>query len=165
MPLSTLCQRCGLCCDGSLFTQVPLQPAEAATLRRHALPVGERADGAPVLLQHCAALNGRCCTVYADRPAPCRAYRCQLHLALGEGEVSLEEALEVVEGAHAHIREVEAALPPPTADEPRSVMQRARRALAQKSGPGDALPDAAREALERAEAYLDRHLRGRMRRV
>lgn len=160
MPLSTLCQNCGLCCDGSLFTQVPLQPAEAEALRRHELPLGQRADGAPVLTQHCAALNGRCCTVYADRPAPCRAYRCQLHLALGEGEVSLKEALEVVEGAHAHIRAVEATLPAPDADATRAVMQRARRAQSY----GSPLPTEAQEALERAEAYLDRHLRGRARR-
>ena len=160
MPLSTLCQNCGLCCDGSLFTQVPLQPTEADALRRHALTLGQRADGGLVLPQHCAALNGRCCTVYADRPAPCRAYRCQLHIALGEGEVSLKEALEVVEGAHAHIRAVEAALPPAGADAPRSVMQRARRAQVQ----GGTLTPEAHEALERAEAYLDRHLRGRARR-
>ncbi|XXF75522.1 YkgJ family cysteine cluster protein [Myxococcaceae bacterium GXIMD 01537] len=155
MPLSTLCQRCGLCCDGSLFTQVPLQPAEAAALRRLDLPVGQRDDGAPVLAQHCPALEGRSCTVYADRPAPCRAYRCHLHLALGEGEVSLEEALAVIDGAHAHIREVEAALPAWSSDQPRAVMQRARRST----------QPAVSEPLARAEAYLDRHLRGRARRA
>jgi hypothetical protein len=162
MPLSTLCQRCGLCCDGSLFTQVPLQPAEAATLRRLGLPVGERADGAPVLAQHCTALEGRSCTVYADRPSPCRAYRCNLLIALAEGEVSLDEALRVIDGAQEHIRAVEAALPPAGADEPRAVMQRARRT--HQPAHGGPLPAAAHKALESAEAYLDQHLRGRTRR-
>lgn len=162
MPLSTLCQHCGICCDGTLFTQVPLQPAEAESLQRHALPIGQRDDGAPMLALHCAALEDRSCSVYPERPEPCRTYRCNLHIALGEGEVSLEEALEVVEGAHAHIHSVKAALPPAHADEPRSTMQRARRA--HRPEHGRPLAPAAYEAWERAEAYLDWHLRGRKRR-
>ena len=161
MPLSTLCQNCGLCCDGSIFTQVSLQPAEADALRHHSLPLSQRADGTLVLELPCAALDDRSCTVYEDRPAPCRAYRCNLHIALDEGEVSLKEALEVVEGAHTRIRAVEAALPPRGADAPRSVLQRARR---RAHAQGGSLPPAAHEALERAEVYLDRHLRGRTRR-
>jgi Fe-S-cluster containining protein len=130
MPLSTLCQRCGLCCDGTLFTSVPLQPAEVEPLRRLSLPVIARADGSPGLAQRCTALEGRCCTVYSERPEACRRYRCHLLMALAEGEVSLNEALAVVDEAHALLR--------------------AR--------------DAAQEPREQAEAYLDRHFRGRQRR-
>lgn len=101
MPLSTLCQRCGLCCDGTLFTHVPLRPTEVAPLRALGLPVGEREDGKPFLPQRCAALDGRRCTAYAERPEGCRRYHCQLFSALAEGEVSLPEALAVVDGAHA----------------------------------------------------------------
>jgi Fe-S-cluster containining protein len=131
MPLSTLCQRCGLCCDGTLFTSVPLKPTEVESLRRLALPVIERADGSPGLAQRCAALEGRCCTVYSERPEACRRYRCHLFTALAEGEVSLEESLQVVDEAHARLRAV---------------------------GTGSA-------AREQAEAYLDRHFRGRQRRT
>jgi hypothetical protein len=130
MPLSTLCQRCGLCCDGNLFTSVPLQGAEVETVRRLSLPVIARADGSPGLAQRCAALEGRCCTVYSERPEACRRYRCNLHVALAEGEVSLNEALTVVDEAHARLRAVAAAQAP----------------------------------REEAEAYLDRHFRGRQRR-
>jgi Fe-S-cluster containining protein len=130
MPLSTLCQRCGLCCDGNLFKSVPLQPTEVEPLRRLSLPVIERSDGSPGLAQRCAALEGRCCTVYAQRPEACRRYRCNLFTALAEGEVSLDEALTVVDGAHSQLRAVE------TGQAPR----------------------------EPAEAYLDRHFRGRQRR-
>ena len=42
MSLTTLCLRCGLCCDGTLFTHVSLQPAEAAPLKALGLPVMER---------------------------------------------------------------------------------------------------------------------------
>lgn len=99
--LATLCQRCGLCCDGSLFTQVPLGAGdEAAAVRRRGLTVVARADGSPALRQPCAALDGRRCAIYEDRPASCRGYRCMLYAALAEGEVSLAEALATVERAH-----------------------------------------------------------------
>lgn len=101
MSLSTLCLRCGLCCDGTLFTHVPLRPPEVGPLKALGLPVKEREDGTPLLPQRCGALEGRCCTAYAQRPEGCRRYHCHLFSALSEGEVSLEEALAVVDGAHA----------------------------------------------------------------
>jgi hypothetical protein len=112
MPLSTLCLRCGLCCDGTLFTHVPLRSTEAAPLRALGLPVKEREDGTRVLPQRCAALDGRRCTAYSARPEGCRRYHCQLFSALAEGEVSLPEALAVVDGAHALLA------PPRTGREP-----------------------------------------------
>ncbi|RYZ38999.1 MAG: YkgJ family cysteine cluster protein, partial [Myxococcaceae bacterium] len=89
--LSTLCLHCGMCCDGTLFTQVPLKPPEAEALRQRGLSLAVKEDGTQVLPQRCAALEGLCCTVYAERPEACRRYRCQLFNALAEGEVSLEE--------------------------------------------------------------------------
>jgi hypothetical protein len=159
VPLSTLCQRCGLCCDGSLFTHVPLQAGEVAAARRNALDVVERADGSPALRQRCAALEGARCTAYAERPDACRRYHCLLFSALSEGEVSLPEALGVVDQAHALIAKVDEALGVPSGDAPRAVLQRARREnLPEHGGP---LGAEAREAHERAEQFLDRHFRGR----
>ncbi|MCP3137051.1 YkgJ family cysteine cluster protein [Pyxidicoccus xibeiensis] len=153
MPLSTLCLRCGMCCDGTLFTHVSLQPTEVAALQQRGLPLSQRADGSPALAQHCAALDGRTCTVYADRPASCRRYHCQLFAALAEKEVSLDEALAVVDEAQALVAAAGEALPPASEGEPRSVMQRARRA--------EPLPPESQAARERAEAFLDKHFRGR----
>lgn len=39
MPLAALCQRCALCCDGTLFTTVPLAADEVAAVRRRGLVV------------------------------------------------------------------------------------------------------------------------------
>lgn len=97
-PLSELCQRCGLCCDGTLFARTPLAAGEAAGLRARGVPC---ADGAAP--QPCAALDGRRCTIYAARPASCRRYECLLHGALAEGEVTLDEALEVVADTRARL--------------------------------------------------------------
>ena len=140
---STLCLACGLCCDGALFTQVPLSSEEQARVRRRGLPVLERAQGA-VLQQRCAALDGCRCEIYDERPAACRGYRCMLLTALGEGEVSLDEALVIVGQAHAAIAEVAQAHPGEG-----SAMQRARRA------PATGAEDIA--TLQRATAWLGRH--------
>ena len=104
-------------------------------MERLGLAVIKRENGtSPGFTQRCTALEGRCCTVYAERPAACRGYRCNLLTALAEGEVSLEEALRVVDEAHEHIRAVEAARPP------------------------------THETWQQAESFLDKHFRGRQRR-
>lgn len=132
-------------------------------MQRLSLPVVDRADGTPGLEQRCAALNGRCCTVYAERPEACRRYRCYLLTALSEGEVTLEEALAVVDEAHVRIRAVEAVLPPERAGLPRAVLQRARKEdLPESGGP---LSPQTHEIWDRAESYLERHFRGRHRRM
>ncbi|WP_224241324.1 YkgJ family cysteine cluster protein [Hyalangium gracile] len=163
MSLSTLCQRCGLCCDGNLFSTVPLRRTEIEPMERLGLAVIKRADGtSPGFTQHCSALEGRSCKVYAERPEACRRYRCLLATALAEGEVSLEEALKVVDEAHAHIHAVEALLPPARADSPRAVLQRVRQEdLPEHGGP---LPPRTQEVWNQAESHLDRHFRGRHRR-
>lgn len=132
-------------------------------MQRLSLPVVTRADGTPGLEQRCKALAGRCCTVYAQRPEACRRYRCYLLMALAEGEVSLEEALAVVDEAHARISAVEAVMPPARADSPRAVLQRARAEARPESG--GPLPPRTYELWDRAERHLDRHFRGRHRRA
>jgi Fe-S-cluster containining protein len=162
MSLSTLCQRCGLCCDGNLFTSVPLHQSEVPGMQRLALRVMVREDGTPGFAQRCAALEGSCCTVYSERPEACRRYRCYLLTALAEGELSLEEGLQVVDEAHARIRAVEAVLPPAREGSARAVLQRAREEnLPEHGGP---LPLEAQQAWDQAELHLNRHFRGRHRR-
>jgi len=123
--MSTLCLACGMCCDGNLFTQVPLAADEAARLRGRGLVVIQREDGSPALRQRCAALEGRCCTVYDERPGRCRRHVCMLHAALAADEVGLAEALEIVAQAQTLLAAADRELPPG----PAAVMQRARQAL------------------------------------
>jgi len=97
MSLEALCQSCGLCCDGSLFTRVPLGMSEKVPEER--LGVITNGFGGRHVPQRCAALAGTVCQVYAERPLACRRYECLLFAALREGEVALPEALEVVRKA------------------------------------------------------------------
>src|SRR4051812_1028246 len=99
MSLETLCLKCGLCCDGTLFTHVALTVPEAQRLKgRVELEANEQAG---VLRQPCSALERCKCTVYADRPKGCERFVCLLGAALTSGEVPLNEALETVREAQA----------------------------------------------------------------
>jgi hypothetical protein len=93
-----VCQACALCCDGALFTRVPLTPDDAPPPQAGAITTEA---GARYLPQPCAALSGTCCTVYASRPLVCRRYECLLLSALRHGEVTEAGALEVVRKARA----------------------------------------------------------------
>ena len=104
-PLATLCRGCGLCCDGSLFTHVGLEPEDLARLRAHGIATVTRASGATVLPQRCVALEGYDCRIYPDRPASCASYQCLLAAALLDKEVTLEEAQAVVAKAHRLVAE------------------------------------------------------------
>ncbi len=98
-PLSILCRGCGLCCDGSLFTHVGLEPGEVEQLHALGIPTQTRRSGTEVLPQRCCALKGRDCQIYAARPSSCAAYQCVLAESLLEDEVTLEEAQAVVKKA------------------------------------------------------------------
>lgn len=93
----SLCPACGLCCDGSLFSRVPLGVFEQVPEAK--LAVVTNAQGGRHVPQRCAALEGTRCQVYAERPLACRRYECLLLIAHRGGEVSLPEALQVVERA------------------------------------------------------------------
>lgn len=147
-PLSTLCTGCGLCCDGTLFTQVPLLAAEAVQLRGRGLVLREAEDRAPALPQRCAALAGTCCTIYGERPAGCRRYRCMLHVALEADEVGLDEAQARVRETHGLLAALAAALPPGAG----AALQRARAELR-----AETLTPEGRAALDRVTGQLGRH--------
>lgn len=74
--LSRLCQACGACCDGTLFTSVAVFPEEVASARRHALPLFQD-DRA--FTQPCVAHLSGSCSIYEDRPSTCRKFRCRLY--------------------------------------------------------------------------------------
>ena len=97
--LSGLCRACGLCCDGSLFSHVGLEPAEVTELSSLGIPIKTLPSGARVLPQRCAKLEGRDCQIYPNRPSSCAEYKCELATSLLEERVSLPEAQAVVKKA------------------------------------------------------------------
>ena len=102
----TLCTRCGLCCDGSLFADVELGQAEARRLEIMGLEVDDNESGAGLLSQPCAALQGRRCGIYAHRPNCCRTFECQLLQDAQRGAVTVEKATELIAEALKRIQRV-----------------------------------------------------------
>jgi uncharacterized protein len=82
--LERLCQSCGLCCDGSLFGRVTLQPDEVAPAKKSRLRVISSGTG---FEQPCSALvraasgagQELACSIYDERPMACRRFACRLH--------------------------------------------------------------------------------------
>ena len=102
---SQLCLACGLCCDGTLFADVELQPGDSAERLRalgQKLRRGKDAEGNPVhkFAQPCPALGTDCrCAFYAERPARCREFDCALLVSMQAGKISVETALRRIREA------------------------------------------------------------------
>jgi Fe-S-cluster containining protein len=95
-PMSRLCLSCGLCCNGVIFSSVPVASHDdVARLEGSGITV-ERIDGEHRFAQPCAAHDGRTCRVYADRPTACRQYRCDLLQRVEEGGIELAEARRLI---------------------------------------------------------------------
>jgi len=99
-PGEDLCRACGLCCDGTLFDLVKLEPNDdARKLKRLGLPVTLSRGKEPVARfpQPCAALCAdRTCRVYADRPTQCRVFECGVLKDAKAGRITFAAALQLV---------------------------------------------------------------------
>lgn len=164
MPVRSLCVTCGLCCDGSLFSYVPLRDSEATALEKRSLRVVVRPEGEPGLDQPCSALEGTTCTLYDDRPSACREYCCRLYDAVESDEVSLDDARALVREARTLVARVDARTPVRrypfvtfTAAERSRPLDRARRI--ERAGE---LDRETRAVWAAAEKHLDRHFRARV---
>jgi hypothetical protein len=105
-----ICTACGLCCDGSLFGQVPLEGDEEDRLRR--LPIFADAVVDARLRLPCPALAERHCSVYDQRPATCARYRCRVLVAFEEGALDEAGARHTIERAHTLAGAIRAHLDP-----------------------------------------------------
>jgi uncharacterized protein len=106
----TLCTRCGLCCDGSLFAEVELASSdEASALEVMGLEI-EDADGdeGGLLLQPCGALQGKRRRLYPHRPDCCRTVECRLLQEVEHGAVGVARANEKITAALKRIERVKA---------------------------------------------------------
>ena len=90
---NSLCLSCGFCCDGTLFGRVPLRKDDPRVpLRAVGIHI-ETKEGKSSFGQPCSAFRSDSCHVYADRPASCRSFRCDLLKEFESGGVSREDAL------------------------------------------------------------------------
>src|SRR5215471_5663276 len=98
----SLCQYCGLCCDGTLFGHVPLQPHDDIAALRDAGVTILAKDDTSVFLQPCVCYENKLCGIYARRPQPCINYKCKLLKRYENNKVTSAQAFEIVESAVSH---------------------------------------------------------------
>jgi hypothetical protein len=92
----SLCSTCGLCCDGTLFSFVPLKPDDDINpLKAVGVDIGSDSDP-NIFKQPCAAHKNCTCIVYPNRPQKCRTYKCELLKRFERDDVFHEAALEII---------------------------------------------------------------------
>ena len=156
----TLCTRCGLCCDGTLFADVELASLEEASgLEVMGLDI-EDADeeGGELLLQPCGALKGKRCSIYPYRPDCCRTFECRLLREVKRGAVSIDQAHEKITQALMGIEGVKELLVQLAQDNKRlPLKERCMEALALSEGVNaEPRMDRKRAELETAMTMVER---------
>jgi len=146
----SLCESCGLCCDGTLFAHVDVTPEELAAIAER---VTLSSDWA-LLLQPCSALEGCRCSVYADRPRICRAYRCSVLAELEAGRLTEPQARAALDEVFALRARLAAAV---GEEDPRRAIEFARGQVAEGTA-SEAVSDLVRELYE-AGARMQRPAR------
>ena len=160
MLTDTLCTRCGLCCDGTLFGDVELTGRREATrLELLGLDVdGDDAD-AELLALPCGALRGTRCSIYAARPRCCRTFECRLLQEAERGHVAVDDALARIADAQAQVHRVKTLLAKmePLRRQRLPLAERVADAVARTSASPDDVR--ARAALESALSRLTHTIR------
>jgi Fe-S-cluster containining protein len=101
--VSRLCRTCGLCCDGSIFSDVRLQYADSAQeLKALGFRIQHKKKG-DFFNQPCSAFKNKACSVYHQRPSRCRAFECQQLKRLAQGETTEESVLKKIKEAQCKI--------------------------------------------------------------
>jgi len=105
-----LCLSCGLCCDGTLYDFVMLEPGDdALRLQQLGLRVKVSRGRTPVTRfpQPCAALcQDRTCRIYRDRPRQCQEFECGVLKDAKAGQITYAAGLREVKKARRRADEV-----------------------------------------------------------
>ena len=159
----SLCVRCSLCCDGTLFSHAQVSPVDdLARLEEEGFILLQVTAGTRFALP-CHYQDGRVCTVYQQwRPRICHNFRCTLLRRLAAGELSLEEAGAQIERTVALAERIWAQLPTATEGRRQWLKQSMRSYLAGQTADGvDVNRTFAALLLDFAslQRLLDRHFR------
>jgi Fe-S-cluster containining protein len=102
----SLCADCGICCDGTLFHSVVLQPTDSPrTLSSLGLTL-KRKPGLTTFRQPCSAHHNNQCAIYENRPQRCRLFNCQQLLRVASGEFTQSSAQETIASTRKRINQV-----------------------------------------------------------
>jgi hypothetical protein len=101
-----ICITCGFCCDGTLFPHAHLNPGERGNLPEEIERASFSEDGKDYFRLPCHYFAEKCIIYDRKRADVCGSYRCLLLKDFAEGKISVDDALEVVQGATRIRREI-----------------------------------------------------------
>ena len=120
-----------MCCDGTLFHSVLLQPNDSATSLSALGLILKRKKGALSFRQPCPAHQNSQCGIYENRPHRCRLFQCQQLLQVSSGTLSQTQALETIRSTREKIKQVDQLIAQITETNPsHGLTQRAATAIA-----------------------------------
>ena len=103
-----LCAACGLCCNGTLFTIVQLQPGDSPKqLAALGLKL-TRKKKRHLFHQPCPMFRESQCAIYQDRPERCRLFECRQLQQVASGEITEDAALATIHDARRRVDDVRA---------------------------------------------------------
>jgi len=164
-PATDLCSACGLCCDGTLFYSVVLQPEDSP---KQLIGLGlklQKKKKQFQFLQPCSAFCGTHCSIYEHRPTRCRAFECEQLRRMTAAEVSPYDAHARVAEARAYLDEVQGLLRQMgETHEKRNILRRYDAICARVSDPTEEpaatqLKERLTASLQKLEDFLSRHFR------
>jgi len=97
-PISeqSICIKCGLCCDGTLFDNAVLNPGEKGNLPEKMEHNYVKSGEKEYFKLPCLYFNEKC-TIYDQKKAHvCSAFRCQLLKNLSKGKINKKNAEDIV---------------------------------------------------------------------
>jgi Fe-S-cluster containining protein len=158
---SALCADCGLCCNGTLYSNAKAAPDELERLAAAGMPA-EEIRGRMEFRLPCPKLEGAHCTIYQERFTICRTFQCALLRRYLGGEVALEEALGLVGKVKELSAKVTAEEPSAATLRPRMELARATASWAEEKEPAERLRKARLSLnLTALHLLLDRNFRNK----
>ena len=95
-----------MCCDGTLFHSVVLQPTDSPRVLSSLGLTLKRKTGLTTFRQPCSAHQNNQCAIYENRPQRCRLFNCQQLLRVAAGEITQSLAQETIASTRKKINQV-----------------------------------------------------------
>ena len=92
-----------MCCDGTLYLYVTLTDDELPRLRKYEKLALTTKHEQPTFAEPCVLRGPAGCSAYEDRPDVCRRYLCELLCDVERDELTVDEALRIVEESRARV--------------------------------------------------------------
>jgi len=105
-PVSQLCPKCGLCCNGVLFADVELRKGDDAQRLAKLGLLFEKKKCQQAFSQPCDCFDGKLCRIYDERPKRCRTFECGLLKRVQAGELGVGAALEAIAQAKRQVEKI-----------------------------------------------------------